>query len=128
MGGVGLYHYKVWVVGSVLDRYEELRGIGGKPSSKLFVKPSETGERLPKGAYFENTVIYLVDVDNLISKLDKPLDDIIRGRYFERDIRTFMEDFKINSRKEARRLIIRAVNTFFHELEKHRMKPRITRT
>ena len=83
--------------------------------------------KLHRNAYFEDIVIYAVDIENLISKLESPLDEIIRKRYFEGDVRTFMEDFGISSRREARRLVVRAVNKFFHELEKYRRRSKVKR-
>ncbi len=128
MGAIGPYHYKVWVIGEMLDRYENCKNGARKPNSKLFVKPPEKEGKVSKNAYFEDIVIYAVDIENLISKLESPLDEIIRGRYFEGDVRTFMEDFGINSRREARKLIVRAVNKFFHELEKYRRGSRVRKT
>jgi len=78
MGAIGPYHYKVWVIGDILDRYENCRNGARKPKAKLFVKPGEE-EKLHRNAYFENIV-----------------------------------------RREARKLIVRAVNKFFHEVEKYR--------
>ncbi len=126
MGAVGPYHYKVWVIGEVLDKYESCKNGARKPKGKLFVSPSADELKLTRGAYFENIVIYAVDIENLIERLESPLDEIIAKRYFEGDVRTFMEDFGIKSRKEARRLIVRAVNKFFHELEKYRRSSRRT--
>ncbi len=127
MGAIGPYHYKVWVIGEVLDRYESCKNGARKPNSKLFVKPPEMEGKLHRNAYFEDIVIYAVDIENLISRLESPLDEIIRKRYFEGDVRTFMEDFGISSRREARRLVVRAVNKFFHELEKYRRRSRVKR-
>ncbi len=126
MGAIGPYHYKVWVIGEVLDRYEECKNGARKPKAKLFVKPQEE-TRLDRSAYFENLVIYAVDVENIMERLESPLGEIIRNRYFEGDVRTFMEDFGIRSRGEARRLIVRAVNKFFHEIERYR-KGRFSKT
>ena len=117
---IGPYHYKIWVVGEILDRYENCKNGARKPSSRLLVKPPRIEGKFRRGAYFEDIVIYAVDIENLISKLESPLDEIIRRRYFEGDIRTFMEDFGIESRKEARKLIVRAVNKFFHQIVKYR--------
>ncbi len=128
MGAIGPYHYKVWVIGEVLDRYEECKNGARKPASKIFVKPPEKENKTRRNAYFESMVIYVVDIENIISRLESPLDEIIRRRYFEGDVRTFMDDFGINSRREARRMIVRAVNKFFHELERYRMRSRIERT
>ena len=128
MRTVGPYHYKVWVIGEVLDRYERSKNVKRKPESKLFIKPFKAGGRFRRSAYFEDTVIYSVDIDNLISKLESPLDEIIRGRYFEGDVRTFMEDFGISSRREARKLITRAVNRFFQEIENYMRASRVDNT
>jgi hypothetical protein len=119
MGAIGPYHYKVWVIGEVLDRYENCKNGARKPKTKLFVKPNDE-EKLHRDAYFVDIVIYAVDIENLISRMESPLREIIEGRYFEGDVRTFMEDFGIKSRREARRLIVRAVNKFFHEVEKYK--------
>lgn len=126
MGIIGPYHYKVWIIGEVLDRYEDCKNGAIKPKGKLFVKPSEDELKLTKGAYFENIVIYAVDIESLIERLESPLREIIAERYFEGDVRTFMEDFGIKSRKEARKLIVRAVNKFFYELERYRRSSRET--
>ncbi|EDP75332.1 hypothetical protein [Hydrogenivirga sp. 128-5-R1-1] len=125
MGAIGPYHYKVWVIGDILDRYESCKNGARKPKAKLFVKPSEE-KKLNRNAYFENVVIYAVDIENIIESLESPLREIIAGRYFEGDVRTFMEDFGIRSRREARRLIVRAVNKFFHEVERYRRSTKNT--
>ncbi len=127
MGAIGPYHYKVWVIGDILDRYESCKNGARKPKAKLFVKPN-TEEKLHRNAYFESIVIYAVDIENIIERLESPLREIIAGRYFEGDVRTFMEDFGIRNRREARRLIVRAVNKFFHEVEKYRKSNRTNRT
>ncbi len=124
MGAIGPFHYKVWVIGEVLDRYEDCKNGARKPRGKLFVTPATEKLKLTRGAYFENIVIYAVDVENLMERLESPLREIIAGRYFEGDVVTFMEDFGIKSRREARKLIVRAVNKFFHELEKYRKSSR----
>ena len=125
MGAIGPYHYKVWVIGDILDRYESCKNGARKPKAKLFVKPSEE-KKLNRNAYFENVVIYAVDIENIIESLESPLKEIIAGRYFEGDVRTFMEDFGIRSRREARKLIVRAVNKFFHEVERYRRSTKNT--
>lgn len=122
MGAIGPYHYKVWVIGEVLDRYENCKNGARKPKTKLFIKPPEDERSLFRNAYFENIVIYAVDIEKIIESLEYPLNEIIKGRYFEGDVRTFMEDFGLKSRKEARRLIVRAVNKFFHEIERYRKR------
>ncbi|RLJ70002.1 hypothetical protein BCF55_0263 [Hydrogenivirga caldilitoris] len=119
MGAIGPYHYKVWVIGDILDRFEDCKNGARKPKAKIFVKPRRE-DKLSRNAYFEGIVIYSVDIENIIEKLESPLKEIIAGRYFEGDVRTFMEDYGIKSRAEARRLIIKAVNRFFHEIEKYR--------
>jgi hypothetical protein len=124
MGAIGPYHYKVWIIGEVLDKYEDCKNGARKPKGKLFVRPDSDQIKLRRGAYFENVVIYAVDIENLIDRLESPLKEIIAGRYFEWDVGTFMEDFGIKSRKEARRLIVRAVNKFFHEIERYRRTSR----
>ncbi len=126
MGAVGPYHYKVWVIGEVLDRYESAKNGARKPKGRLFVKPN-TESKLNRNAYFENIVIYAVDIENIIDRLESPFKEIILKRYFEGDVRTFMEDFGIESRREARKLITRAVNKFFHEVEKYRKSKVVTR-
>ncbi len=120
MGAIGLYHYKVWVIGEILDKYESCVNGARKPKAKLFIRPFEDRGRTDRSAYFENVVIYAVDIENIINSLEPPLNEIIKRRYFEGDIRTFMDDFGIKSRGEARRLIVRAVNKFFHRIEKYR--------
>ncbi len=120
MKAIGPYHYKVWIIGEVLDRYENCKNGVLKPSTKLLLYPCKEKGKLFRGAYFEGAVIYAVDIENLINRLEPPLRDIIVNRYFEGDIKTFMEDFNIKSKKEARRLIVRAVNKFFNELEKYK--------
>ncbi len=120
MGAIGPYHYKVWIIGEVLDRYESCKNGARKPKGKLFVEPNKEDVRLDRNAYFENIVIYAVDIESIIERLESPLKEIIMGRYFEGDVRTFMEDFGIKSRREARKLIVKAVNKFFHEVEKYR--------
>ncbi len=123
MGAIGPYHYKVWVIGEVLDRYENCKNGARKPKGKLFVR-ANTEEKLNRNAYFESIVIYAVDVESMIERLEYPLNEVIRKRYFEGDVRTFMEDFGIGSRREARRLIVRAVNKFFSEIERYRKRSR----
>jgi len=120
MGAIGPYHYKVWVIGEILDRYESCKNGGRKPKGKLFVAPSKDEFKFHRNAYFENIVIYAVDIDSIIESLEPPLGEIIRGRYFEGDVRTFMEDFGIKSKREARKLIIRAVNKFYSEIQKYK--------
>jgi len=120
VGAVGPYHYKVWVIGEVMDRYEEYKNGRRKPSSAFFVKVPKKKEPR-RNAYFEPMVIYVVDLESLIEEMGHPLGEIIRGRYFEMDPRTLMKELGIDSRKEARRLIVRAVNKFFHELERRGM-------
>jgi len=123
MGAVGPYHYKVWVIGDILDRFESCKNGARKPKAKLFVKPN-TEKKLHRNAYFESIVIYAVDIENIIERLEYPLNEIIRRRYFEGDVRTFMEDFCITSKREASKLIVRAVNKFFHEIERYRGRSR----
>jgi hypothetical protein len=122
MGAIGLYHYKVWIISEVLDRLESCKNGGRKPKGKLFVNPNNDRFRLFKNAYFENIVIYAVDVENIIDSLESPLREIILHRYFEGDVKTFMEDFGIKSKREARNLITRAVNKFFNEIQKYKKR------
>ncbi len=116
---VGPYHYKVWFIGNVLDRYESSKNRSKKPGGKLLLKP-KGGESSLRDAYFVDAVIYTVDIESLINKLEYPLNEIISKRYFEGDVSTFMEDYGIKSRREARKLIVRAVNKFFGEVERYR--------
>ncbi|NPA42226.1 MAG: hypothetical protein GXO18_08140 [Aquificae bacterium] len=125
MGAIGPYHYKVWVIGDILDKYENCKNGARKPKGKLFVKP-DAEEKLHRDGYFVNIVIYAVDIENIIERLEYPLNEIIRKRYFEGDVRTFMEDYGIRSKREARKLIVRAVNKFFHEIEKYRRSTKRT--
>ena len=120
MGAIGPYHYKVWVIGEILDKYESCRNGSRKPKGKLFITPNADAFRTHRNAYFENIVIYAVDIDNILESLESPLKEIIKGRYFEGDVSTFMEDFGIKSRREARTLIVRAVNKFFAEIQKYK--------
>ncbi len=120
MGAIGPYHYKVWVIGEILDRYESCRNGGRKPKGRLFITPSSDEFKLHRNAYFENIVIYAVDIDNILESLEYPLGEIIRKRYFEGDVKTFMEDFGIGSKREARKLIVRAVNKFYQEVQRYR--------
>ncbi len=122
MGAIGVYHYKVWVIGEILDRYESCKNGGRKPKGKLFITPNTDEFRLHRNAYFESIVIYAVDIENIIESLESPLGEIIRHRYFEGDVRTFMEDFGIKSKREARTLITRAVNKFFNEVKKYQRR------
>ncbi len=122
MGAIGPYHYKVWVIGEILDKYESCKNGRRLPRSKIFVKPPEDEGKLFRDAYFVDVVIYAVDIENIIDSLEYPLNEIIRKRYFEGDVRTFMEDYGIKSKREARRLIVRAVNKFFHEIQKYRRR------
>ena len=121
MRAIGPYHYKVWVIGEVLDRYEECRNGARLPNGKLFIEIVGEEFRKNRNAYFERFVIYAVDLEKIIESLESPLKEVIKGRYFEADVSTFMKDFSIKSRREARRIITKAVNKFFHELEKRRM-------
>jgi len=118
MKAVGPYHYKVWFIGNVLDRYESSKSRSKKPGGKLLLKPKREKSSL-RDAYFVDAVIYTVDIESLINKLEYPLNEIIMKRYFERDAGTFMRDYGIDSRREARRLIVRAVNKFFNEIERY---------
>jgi hypothetical protein len=122
MKAIGPYHYKVWVIGEVLDRYEECKNGARLPKSKIYVEVVGGEFRKNRNAYFEGVVIYAVDLERLIESLESPYREVIKGRYFEADVSTFMKDFGIKSRREARRIITRAVNKFFHELEKRRLR------
>ncbi len=123
MKAIGPYHYKVWVIGEVLDRYEECRNGARLPKSRLYIEVvGKDLIRRKRYAYFENVVIYAVDLEKLINSLESPYREVIEGRYFEADVSTFMRDFGIRSRREARRIITRAVNRFFHMLERHRIR------
>lgn len=122
MKALGPYHYKVWVIGEVLDRYEECKNGARLPKSRLYIEIVSEEFRKRRNAYFEGIVIYAVDLEKLINSLESPYREVIKERYFEADVTTFMRDFGIKTRKEARKIITRAVNKFFHLLEKHRLR------
>ncbi|MDQ7038853.1 MAG: hypothetical protein Q9N26_06610 [Aquificota bacterium] len=122
MKAIGPYHYKVWVIGEVLDRYEECKNGARLPSSRLYIEIVGEEFRKKREAYFENVIIYAVDLEKLMDSLESPYREVIKGRYFEADVSTFMKDFGIKSRKEARRIIAGAVNRFFRLLERHRIR------
>ncbi len=116
---VNLYHYKVWVISSVLDQYELYKREKGRLSmGKLFVVP--TSETSNRNAYFEKFVVFTKDVERILEDMEEELREIIEKRYFEGDSGTYMRDKKLGSKREARKLITKAVNTFFHRLERIR--------
>ncbi len=118
-GNVNLYHYKTWVVSSVLDQYELFKKEKGKlEMGKLYVVPG--GEPSNRNAYFERFVFFTKDVEKILEEMDEELREIILKRYFEGDSSTYMLDKGLKSKREARSLIIKAVNTFFHRLERVR--------
>ena len=118
MNAVGPYHYKVWIIGEVMDRYEECKNGARLPKSRLFVEVVSREFRKRRNAYFERIVLYVVDLEKAIESLGSPYREVIEGRYFEGDVTTFMRDFGIRNRREARRIITKAVNKFFHEIER----------
>ncbi len=116
---MNLYHYKTWVISSVLDQYELYKKERGKLEvGKLFVVPNE--ESSNRNAYFERFVFFTKDVEKVLEGMEEELREIIEKRYFEGDLTTYMRDKGLKSKREARRLITKAVNTFFHRLERLR--------
>ncbi len=118
-GNVNLYHYKTWVVSSVLDQYELFKKEKSKlEMGKLYVVPG--GEPSNRNAYFERFVFFTKDIEKILEEMDEELREIILKRYFEGDSSTYMLDKGLKSKREARSLITKAVNTFFHRLERVR--------
>ncbi len=119
---MGLFDYKVIVVSDVLDRYDEAKEKRKNISSnKGFITISgDVKNSLFRNAKFEKYVIFITDIDNIIEKLPYPYREVIRKRYFQGDVSTFMRDFGIKSKRDANRIIRKSVNIFYDALEKYR--------
>jgi len=119
---VGLFDYKVIVISEVLDKYDEAKEKRNNISSNRGFITVKEGLRNPlrRNAKFEKYVIFIADIDNIIDRLPQPYREVIRKRYFQGDISTFMKDFGIRSKRDANKIIRKSVNIFYDALEKYR--------
>ncbi len=120
---LNLSTYKLVVVADVLDSLEELRRSAREVRSKLAVEALTRKKRkLSKhtGAFFELMVNRYVDIENLIDSLEEPDRTIIRERLFLKDPGEVKRRLGVKRKREAEKLVRRAVNRFFDLLERYR--------
>ena len=119
---MGLFDYKIIVISDVLDRYDEAKERRKNISSNrgFITINGDMKNSLFRNAKFERYVIFITDIDNIIEKLPHPYKEVIRKRYFQGDVSTFMKDFGIKSKRDANRIIRKSVNIFYDALEKYR--------
>ena len=122
MERMGLYDYKVIFISNILEKYDEAKDKRANPvSEKGFISLERNKKsKLFKNAKFEKYVIFISDIDNIIESMPSPYKDVIRKRYFQGDINTFMRDFNIKNKREANSIIRRSVNIFFDAIERYR--------
>ncbi len=119
---MGLFDYKIIVISDVLDRYDEAKERRKNISSNrgFITINGDMKNSLFRNAKFERYVIFITDIDNIIEKLPHPYKEVIRKRYFQGDVSTFMKDFGIKSKRDANRIIRKSVNIFYDALEKYK--------
>lgn len=122
MERMGLYDYKVIFISNILEKYDEAKDRKANPvGEKGFISlERDKKSKLFKNAKFEKYVIFISDIDNIIESMPSPYKDVIKKRYFQGDINTFMRDFNIKNKKEANSIIRKSVNIFFDAIERYR--------
>ncbi len=122
MERMGLYDYKVIFISNILEKYDEAKDRKANPvGEKGFISLERNKKsKLFKNAKFEKYVIFISDIDNIIESMPSPYKDVIKKRYFQGDINTFMRDFNIKNKKEANSIIRKSVNIFFDAIERYR--------
>ncbi len=122
MNRIGIFDYKVILVSNILERYDEARNKRFNPvNNRGFILLDKNRKNaLFRNAKFEKYVIFIADIDNIIESMPQPYREVIKNRYFQSDINTFMRDFNIKSKREANKIIRRSINLFYDAIEKYK--------
>jgi len=120
---LNLSTYKLAVVADVLEALEDLKKSAKEVKSKLAVEAINRRKKKflkHKGAYFELLVNKYVDIENLINSLEEPERTIIKERLFLKEPEEVKRKLGVRRKREAEKLVRRAINKFYDLLEKYR--------
>ncbi|HIP43272.1 MAG TPA: hypothetical protein EYG91_05165 [Aquifex aeolicus] len=119
---MNLFDYKKSIVSEIIDKYEvaKEKRITIELSKGSIVKaPPRKSKLFKKEARFTKHVIFIVDLENLLDKLEEPYKTVIKKRYFDASLDTVRKDFELSNKREAYYLIRKSVNKFYDLLEKY---------
>jgi len=119
---MNLFDYKKSIVSEIMDRYEsakEKRTIIELSKGSVVKTFPRNSKLAKKDARFVKHVIFIVDLENLLDKLEEPYKRVIKERYFDASLDTVKRDFGLSNKREAYYLIKKSVNKFYNLLEKY---------
>ncbi|WP_461832169.1 hypothetical protein [Aquifex sp.] len=124
---MNLFEYKLSVVKDVMDRYyfsKESKNTAELSKGSVVKAPPRRLKLFNREAKFTKHVIFIVDLENILEKMEEPYRTVIKKRYYEASLDTVKRDFNLKNKREAYHLVKKAINKFYDLLENYWMSNR----